>query len=98
VSVVARWDDVVAPKGPFVAPKYRFCATLGLGREFCVSHLCARGSIDFRAMGSDRILDGERPNFGDASAGLDWGSGAHGSLAVNSQSFEKLRMCAMRDR
>jgi hypothetical protein len=51
---VAPIRDVVAPKGGVVAPKYRFCATLGIGREFCVSHSCVRRSIDFRTIASDR--------------------------------------------
>jgi len=50
----AHRHRVVAPKCDVVAPKYRFCATPGLGREFCVSHSCVRRSIDFRAIGSDR--------------------------------------------
>jgi hypothetical protein len=90
--------EVVASKGDVVTPKYRFCATPRLEREFCVSRSCVRGSIGFRAIASDRIKLAESRKCCDASTGLDGGSGEHGSLTVNSQSFEKLRMCAMRDR
>jgi hypothetical protein len=92
----AQRHGVVAPKGAVVAPKYRFCATAGLEREFCVSHSCVRRSIDFRTIASDRKKLAESRKCGDASAGLDRGSGEHRSLKVKSQSFEKLRMCAMR--
>ena len=92
----AQRHGVVAPNGVVVAPKYRFCATAGLEWEFCVSHSCVRRSIDFRTIPSDRKKLAESRKCGDASAGLHGGSGEHRSLAMKSQSFEKLRMCAMR--
>ena len=98
VSVVARGHDVVARWDDVVAPKYRFCATSGLGPELCVSRSYVRGSIDFRTTGSDRLAVEKRPNLGDASTGLDWGSGEHWPPGVKSQNFDKLRMCAMRNR
>jgi hypothetical protein len=95
---VAHRHGVVTPKGVFVTPKYRLCATPGLWREFCVSRSCVRRSIDFRAIASDRKKLAKSRKCCDASAGLDGGSGELRSLAVKSQSFEKLRMCAMRHR
>jgi hypothetical protein len=96
--LAARKGRIVASRGRFVAPIYRFCATPGFTLKCYVSLALARVSRDFRAIPSDRKKLGESHKCGDASAGPDRGSGDAMQLAMNSPTFEKLRMCAMRDR
>src|SRR5437868_5920527 len=79
--VAAQCHDVVAPKG-------RFCATPGCAREFCVSHSCVTGLIDFRAIGRDGVAFSEPRVRCDSSAELDWRSGEQSSLAVKSQTLK----------
>ena len=89
--ICAHSHDVVARKG-------RFCATRGFVRELCVSPPHVRAFSDLRTILRDGAVPGEPREYGDSSAGPDWGSGEDRWLAVMLRSFEKLRISAMRDR
>jgi hypothetical protein len=97
-TISERGAHDVALKGRFVAPKYRLCATPGFTVKCYVSRVLAIVSGYFRAIPSDRKKLAESRTCCDTSAGPDTGSGDAMQLAMNSPTFEKLRMCAMRDR